>query len=82
MSKRPSEILNVNKGTIDVGFDGDLVIVDLEKEYKIDKNELISKGKNTPFHGKEVYGDVIMTIKGGKIVYLNEEYKENFNDCR
>ena len=82
MSKRPSEILSVNKGTIDVGFDGDLVIVDLEKEYKIDKNELISKSKNTPFHGKEVYGDVIMTIKGGKIVYLNEEYKENFNDCR
>lgn len=82
MSKRPSEILSVNKGTIDVGFDGDLVIVDLEKEYKIDKNELISKGKNTPFHGKEVYGDVIMTIKGGKIVYLNEEYKEDFNDCR
>lgn len=78
MSKRPSEILGVKKGTIDIGYDGDLVIVDLDKKYEINSDNLISRGKNTPFHGKEVYGDIIMTIKGGKTVYLNDEYKEIF----
>ncbi|HAR87270.1 MAG TPA: dihydroorotase [Clostridium sp.] len=69
MSKRPSEILGVNKGQIDIGYDGDLVILDLEKEYEIRKEEFLSKGKNTPFNGMKVYGEVITTIKGGKVVY-------------
>lgn len=69
MSKRPSEILGVNKGVIDIGYEGDLVILDLNKEYKINREELVSKGKNTPFHGKSVHGEVVATIKGGKIVY-------------
>lgn len=69
MSKRPSEILGVNKGQIDIGYDGDLVILDLEKEYEIRKEEFLSKGKNTPFNGMKVYGEVLTTIKGGKVVY-------------
>lgn len=72
MSKRPSDILGVKKGTIDIGYDGDLVIVDTEKHYKIDNNKFYSKGKNTPFNGMEVYGDINTTIKGGKIVYKAE----------
>lgn len=71
MSKRPSEILGVNKGVIDIGYEGDIVILDLNKEYKINKEELVSKGKNTPFHGKSLHGEVVATIKGGKIVYSN-----------
>ncbi|WP_346896932.1 dihydroorotase [Clostridium sp. UBA7503] len=69
MSKRPSEILGVNRGQIDIGYDGDLVILDLEKEYEIRKEKFLSKGKNTPFDGMKVYGEVISTIKGGKVVY-------------
>jgi dihydroorotase len=69
MSKKPSEILGVNKGQIDIGYDGDLVIMDLEKEYEISKEEFLSKGKNTPFNGMKVYGEVLNTIKGGKVVY-------------
>ncbi|MEG1870442.1 MAG: dihydroorotase [Peptostreptococcaceae bacterium] len=69
MSKKPSEILGVNKGQISIGYDGDLVIVDLEKPYEICKEDLISKGKNTPFDKMLVYGEVITTIKDGKVVY-------------
>ncbi len=72
MSKRPSEILSVNKGSMDIGYDGDLVIVDLNSEYEINREDLVSKGKNTPFHGKRVYGEIVTTIKGGKIVYSNK----------
>lgn len=69
MSKNPSDILGIKKGTIKIGYDGDLVLIDLEKKFEINKEKFASKGKNTPFNGKEVYGEIVKTIKGGKVVY-------------
>lgn len=69
MSKNPAEILRMNKGIISVGKDGDMVLVDLDKKVVVDSNDFVSKGKNTPFEGREYYGEVVMTIKGGKVVY-------------
>ena len=69
MSKNGAEILGMNKGKISPGFDGDLVLVDLDKKVKIDSNNFYSKGKNTPFEGMEFYGEIEMTIKGGRILY-------------
>jgi dihydroorotase len=74
MSKRPGELMDLNKGKIEIGYEGDLVLVDTESEYTIDSKEFASKGKNTPFNGKRVFGEIIMTLKGGKIVY--EHIKE------
>ncbi|WP_234121717.1 dihydroorotase [Clostridium hydrogenum] len=70
MSKNPAEILRVNKGRIEVGFEADLVVLDLDKKYEINSNEFQSKGKNTPFNGMEVYGEVLRTLKSGKTVYV------------
>lgn len=72
MSKNPAKILDFNKGEIKIGYDGDLVLVDIDKKYKICSENFASKGKNTPFEGMEVWGDIIYTIKGGKVVYKNE----------
>lgn len=69
MSRNPAKILGMNKGSITIGKDGDLVLVDLNKEIVIDKEKFASKGKNTPFHGRKYFGQVIMTIKGGKLIY-------------
>lgn len=69
MSKNPASILKMNKGTVSIGMDGDLVLVDLDKKIKVDKSTFASKGKNTPFEGMEYYGDIIMTIKSGKVIY-------------
>lgn len=69
MSKKPAEILKMNKGTISIGIDGDLVLVDLDKKIKVDSSTFATKGRNTPFEGMEFYGEVQMTIKGGKILY-------------
>jgi dihydroorotase len=77
LSEKPSKILGIKKGLIKEGYQGDLVLVDTEAEYKINANQLVSKGKNTPFEGQKVYGNVLMTIKSGNIVYKGEEY-----DCR
>ncbi|WP_315121438.1 dihydroorotase [uncultured Clostridium sp.] len=77
MSKNPSRIMGLNKGEIKIGVEGDLVLVDLEKEIEVQGEEFISKGKNTPFTGMKFYGEILKTIKSGRIVY--ESIKE---DCR
>lgn len=69
MSRNPANILGMNKGTVSIGKDGDLVLLDLDKKIKVDKNTFASKGRNTPFEGMEFYGEVQMTIKGGKVLY-------------
>ncbi|MDS0524757.1 dihydroorotase [Clostridium sp. SHJSY1] len=69
MSKNSARILGMNKGTISIGKDGDLVLINLDKKYKIDSNKFASKGKNTPFKGMEFYGQIEMTIKSGKVLY-------------
>ena len=69
MSFNPAKILGIDKGSLAVGKIADIVIADPKEQYKIDVNEFISKGKNTPFHGKEVVGRVTTTIVAGKVVY-------------
>lgn len=69
MSGNPGRLMDVNKGKIKKGYDGDLVLVDLNKKIKVDGEKFISKGKNTPFNGKEFYGKVVATIRKGEIKY-------------
>ena len=57
-----------SKGQIKEGFDADITILSNEKEI-IKKDEFLSKGKNTPFDGYEVYGNPIYTICNGKLVW-------------
>ena len=49
-----------------------LQIIDPDKEYTIDVNTFESKGKNTPFDGYKVSGEVEYTILNGKVVYSNK----------
>ncbi len=47
----------------------DFSVWDLEKEYTIDPDDFVSKGRATPFAGWKVFGENLMTIAGGKIVW-------------
>lgn len=69
MSYNPAKILGINKGTLDEGAVADIVIIDPNKEYKIDSSTFVSKGKNTPFDGYKAKGMVMYTICGGRVVY-------------
>ena len=73
MSTGPCQILGVPGGNLSVGMPADIVIADMASESKIDKNTFISKGKNTPFDGANVYGRVFYTIVNGEIVYQYEK---------
>lgn len=72
MSYNPARIVGIDKGDIQPGKAADLVIFDPNETYCIDKNEFASKGRNTPFHGREVKGRVKYTICDGNIVYEEE----------
>ena len=69
MSLAPAKVLGLNKGSLQVGMPADITIVDVESSYLIDPEIFYSKGKNTPFAGKQVYGMVHYTIVDGEIVY-------------
>lgn len=70
MSYNPAKILGLeDKGSVSEGKLADLVIFDPRKEYQIDRETFFSKGKNTPFHGRKVKGEVVCTMAGGRVVY-------------
>lgn len=78
MSYNPARILGLDKGVVEEGKAADLVIFDAEKEYTIQPEDFCSRGKNTPFAGREVKGMVMATIVDGKIVF--ERVREEKND--
>ena len=73
MSYNPAKIMKFEQGDIQPGKMADIVVFDPNKTYKIDKNKFLSKGKNTPFHGRKVTGKVKYTICQGELVY--EDYE-------
>lgn len=69
MSYNPARILGINKGSLAVGKMADITIADPDRTYVIDSSQFASKGKNTPFHNREVTGKVVMTMVSGTVVY-------------
>jgi dihydroorotase len=68
MSLHPARILRMkDRGMLQVGSVADIVIVDTNREWKVDADNFISKGKNTPFQGWMIKGMAVTTICKGKI---------------
>ena len=77
MSARPASILALAGGKIEAGQPADLTLADLNEKWTVDPAEFVSKGKNTPFAGREVYGRVKYTLVDGRIVYREREDAAN-----
>jgi dihydroorotase len=53
----------------------DFSVWDLSKEYTVDPDQFLSKGKATPLAGEKLFGENLMTVKDGRIVYKRENNK-------
>ena len=67
MTINPARILGIDKGTLAVGADADVTVIDPNLRWTVDPQEFRSKSKNSPFGGFKLRGRAVAVIVGGKI---------------
>ena len=71
MSINPREVFRI-KGGINIGDRADIVLLDTERQWVVDSDKFYSMGKISMFVGRQMVGDVAMTIHRGNVVYENK----------
>lgn len=67
MSKNPAKIMNIETGELCEGYPAAITVVDLAAKIVIDSKNFLSKGKNTPFNGREVFGKIELVMVDGNV---------------
>jgi len=68
MSTRPAGILKVDGGTLNVGAAADITVIDTEREWTVDCDKFYTRGKASPFAGRRLKGQAVLTMVEGNIV--------------
>ena len=68
MSINPRKVFRI-EGGLNIGDRADIVLLDTEKQWRVDSNNFYSMGKITMFDGRDMTGDIAMTIHRGNVVY-------------
>lgn len=71
LAETPAKLYAMNKGKIEVGFDADLTLVNLDKEWMVRNEDQASKCGWTPFYGMKIKGKPAGTIVNGQIAMLD-----------
>ena len=74
LSSTPARLFNLPGGKLAKGAPADLVLFDANYAWKIDRADLWSKTKNSPFDERPVQGKVIATIVGGRAIYRDDDF--------
>ena len=69
LSTRPAELLGLPGGTLRPGAPADIVVIDPDVPWVLDRDELKSKCRNTPFDEARLQGRAVRTIVAGRTVY-------------
>jgi dihydroorotase len=69
LSSKPAELLGLPGGSLRPGAPADVVVIDLDEPWILDRDELKSKCRNTPFDEARMQGRAVRTIVGGRTVY-------------
>jgi dihydroorotase len=69
MSTLPARVFRLPGGTLAVGAPADLVVLDVERQWEVRREELHSKSLNSPFLGETLRGQADLTIVGGRVVF-------------
>jgi dihydroorotase len=68
----PARLLNLAKGTLSVGADADITVINPEQEWVYRQEDSASKSKNNPFFGWKLKGKAVKTIVDGEVVWSEE----------
>jgi dihydroorotase len=69
MTCNPAQILGIPKGTLAVGADADVTVIDPDVRWTVDPTEFRSKSSNTPFGGWQLRGRAEVVIVGGRVKF-------------
>ena len=67
MTTAGARLLNLDRGTLDIGSAADVTIIDPELKWTVDVEAFAGKSRNCPFHGWELTGRPTHTIVGGAV---------------
>lgn len=72
LSARPAGLLGLGSGRLSPGTPADLILLDPDAPFVVDKRKLKSRAKNSPFDEARLQGIVQTTLVGGRVVYEAE----------
>ena len=73
MSCRPAKVFHLPGGTLAKGAPADVSVFDPTRRWTVDPSRFKSKGRNTPYGGRELTGRATCTVVDGRIVHRLEE---------
>ena len=69
LSTNPAKILGIHKGTLRVGAEADVVVIDPDIRWRVDRAQFLSKSNNTPLHGRELLGKPTHVFVNGELKF-------------
>ncbi|MDX8350072.1 dihydroorotase [Cognatiyoonia sp. IB215446] len=69
LSRNPARLLGLPAGRLNEGAPADLVVFDPDAPFQLDRTQLLSKSKNTPFDGARMQGKVLGTWVAGTRIW-------------
>ncbi|MCJ2073497.1 dihydroorotase [Methylobacterium sp. J-030] len=73
LTVNPARILGREAGRLAVGAPADLVLIDLDLPYVLDKRRLKSRSKNSPFDEARLQGAAVLTLVSGAVVHAADD---------
>ena len=67
MTVGPAGVLALPKGTLNIGADADITVIDPETGWTVDVEQFRSKSRNCPYHGWELSARAVFTIVAGVV---------------
>jgi dihydroorotase len=65
----PAALLGLDRGTLTPGAAADVTLINPDLEWTVDREQSVSRSRNTPFHGWQLKGRAVRTIVGGRTVW-------------
>jgi dihydroorotase len=71
LSAAPARLLKMNAGVLKVGAAADVTVIDPQLSWTVDSAKFYTKGKSTPFQGRQLTGKAVATFVSGRLIMQN-----------